>query len=224
MKQHFSLALILIYSVAFSQSVFLSKIERSHENSDKSFYRISDTENAEYLGELEIQNFQGKEEMAFAQIYTKAKQIGANAFLPESQTGIAGEVKDFNPAHYFLSLYYTDFSKKKTDEKNVAYIFSSSREQTVRVNDADVKFLPYTYIRKALNVGDEINISTKKFLGSNVKMKISEDMPVQYFQISGSKIKSATDFSGGLIFKTGDVLKLDRSYGDFLRTVYKEIN
>lgn len=217
MKSYFAFACTIIYSLVFSQSVFLSKVEKSHENSDKAFYRISQTENAEYLGELEILNFQAKEDIAFAQIYRKAKQIGANAFtLKNADT-------DFNAAYYFLSLYYIDYSKNTTEEKNTVYIFSSSKEQTIRFNGRDIKFLPRTYIKQMLNVGDEINISTKKILGSSLRMKISDEMSAQYFQIFGSKVKSATDYSGGLVFKTADIIKLDRSYGDFLRTIYTEL-
>ncbi|WP_228420497.1 hypothetical protein [Chryseobacterium sp. 5_R23647] len=44
----------------------------------------------------------------------------------------------------------------------------------------------------------------------------------QYFQISAAKIKSNTYGEPGINLKSGDIIGLDKSFGDFLRMIYTE--
>ena len=66
-------------------------------------------------------------------------------------------------------------------------------------------------------------ISTKKFLGSSVKIRADKLDEKQIFQVSAFKINSNPYGTAGINIKSGDIMKLEKSYGDFLTTIYTEI-
>ena len=116
MKKSILLFLVILSQLVFAQNVILNKVEKTHSNSDKFFYKInSETVSAEYLGELEVQGFSDDDVNVFGMVYKKAKEIGANAFSWKPFESIDGTTQTFDPIHYKLNLYYlpqTDFLKE----------------------------------------------------------------------------------------------------------------
>jgi hypothetical protein len=66
------------------------------------------------------------------------------------------------------------------------------------------------------------DISVGKFLGSRIKLQSKDGQAEQYFQISGKKICKFT-FNPGINFKTGDFIRLEKSYAQFLISIYQPI-
>ena len=74
-------------------------------------------------------------------------------------------------------------------------------------------------------IKDEIyTISTKKLLGSTIKIKKNNNDADQYYQISGLKMGGNHQNDGMLHLKSGDIIGLERSYAEFLSIIYKDIN
>ena len=70
MKKSILLFLVILSQLVFAQNVILNKVEKTHSNSDKFFYKInSETVSAEYLGELEVQGFSDDDVNVFGMVY-----------------------------------------------------------------------------------------------------------------------------------------------------------
>ena len=61
------------------------------------------------------------------------------------------------------------------------------------------------------------------FLGSRIKLQAKNNQPEQYFQISGNKISTNSPVSPGINYKTGDIIALEKSFSEFLLTIYEKI-
>ncbi|MCD1115803.1 hypothetical protein [Chryseobacterium turcicum] len=218
---------IFMMTVAFmnAQNVYLSKVEKTKENKDKYFFKIDPTKSdAEYLGEIDVQGFSNDDATIYTSILKKAKEIGANAFSYKPFESVDEKTQPFNPANYQLGLYYItkDELSKPSD---VMYFFSSSsKPQTISINKKDYVLQPRSFIAIKGIPGEIYTISTKKFLGSTIKISVNENSQAQYFQISSAKIKSNTYGEPGINLKSGDIMGLDKSFGDFLRMIYTENN
>ncbi len=215
---------MFFFTVSFAQNVILNKVVKAHSNSDKILYKINpDSVSAEYLGEIEIQGFSDDDVKVFGMMYKKAKEIGANAFAYHAFETIEGTVPKFDFAHYKLNLYYVsekDFPK----ENNVIYLISSPyKKQTISVNDKKIVFEPRTFKKVKLEQGNITTISTRKLLGSTIKLMSQQNQPVQFFQLSAFSVNSNQNGKVGINFKSGDITKLEQSYGQFLTTIYQEI-
>lgn len=222
MKKTLFLSMIFLGQILFSQNVVLNKVVKSHTNSDKILYKIvPDTVTSEYLAELEIQGFSHDDAKVFGMIYKKAKEVGANAFSYQPFETIDGQTGKFDPLHYKLNLYYVatnDFPK----ENNTVYLIASPyKKQKIAINDEDIVFQPRTYTKRELTAGEIYTISTKKLLGSAIKLSAQENQPVQHFQFSAFSLNSNPNGSAGINLKSGDITKLERSYADFLTTIYQ---
>lgn len=216
--------LILAFFSQFltAQNVILNKVERSHSNSDKVFYKVNPAETkAEYLGEIEVQGFSDDDAAMFGKIYKKAKQIGANAFSYKLFESITGGIQPFDPAHYRLSLYYVESSDFKPEVNTVYLISSPYKDQTISFNNEKITFKPRTFVRKILVPGTVYTVSTRKFLGSSVKLSAQENQPVQYFQFSAFSVNSNPYGTSGINLKSGDITRLEQSYAQFLTIVYQ---
>lgn len=218
--------IIFMSSVLMSaQNVIFNKIVKSSDNKDKVFYKIDSAtaKNSQYLGELEVQGYSPDDVHTFELVYKKAKEIGANAFVYKPFEKVDGETEDFNPSNYKLNLYYlptNQFSK----ENNVVYLINTSdKTQKISYNNDIIEFFPKTYIKKNLQIGEIYSISTRKIFGSGIKLAAKENQPGQYFQISSARIKANPYGTAGVNFKTGDIIMLEKSYADFLITIYKQI-
>lgn len=207
----------------FAQNVFLTKVEKTHENTDKFLYKIDEEKkDAEYLGEIEVQGFSKKDAEIFSLIYKKAKEIGANTFALTPFENVDGSLQNFNPANYKLALYYLP-KDQLLNQTGVLYLFASSeKDQKIAVNQVDYIIQPRSYMIFQTTPGEAYTISTKKLLGSAIKFQPKENSSNQYFQISATKIKSDETGIGGLNLKSGDIIGLEKSYAEFLSIIYNK--
>lgn len=206
-----------------AQNVFLTKVEKTNDNSDKFlFKKDEESTDAIYLGEVEVQGFSKDDAIMFSLIYKKAKEIGANTFALKPFENIDGSPQPFNASNYKIVLYYTP-KEKLTVKEGAFYIYASSeKDQTINVNKKDYTLSPRSFLKLRIVPGEVYTISTKKLLGSTVKVQPKTNDENLYFQISSMKIKSDTSGVGGLNLKSGDVVGLEKSYAEFLSAIYKE--
>ena len=67
--------------------------------------------------------------------------------------------------------------------------------------------------------GEIYTLSTRNLFGSSVKISYNNDQQIQYFLISAFKVKSDKSGVGGLNLKSGDIISIDSSFGDYLTLV-----
>jgi hypothetical protein len=105
------------------QNVYLSKVEKTNNNTDKFLYKKENTSTESiYLGEAEVQGFSKDDTAVFSMIYKKAKEIGANTFELKPFENIDGSPQPFNPANYKVALYYTP-KEKIAPQHGESFIF-----------------------------------------------------------------------------------------------------
>ncbi|PWN61503.1 hypothetical protein [Chryseobacterium oncorhynchi] len=206
-----------------AQNVYLTKVEKTNDNSDKFLYKKDTAETeAIYLGEVEVQGFSKDDAMVFSMVYKKAKEIGANTFAIKPFENIDGSPQEFNASNYKVALYYTP-KEKLAGQNGAMYIFASSeKDQKINVNRKDYTLSPRSFFKLKIIPGEVYTISTKKLLGSTIKVQPKTNDENLYFQISSLKIKPDTSGVGGLNLKSGDVVGLEKSYAEFLSAIYKE--
>lgn len=225
MKNAINIFALLLMNFALSQNVTLNKVEKTGNNKDKFFYKIiPDSLSSEYLGEIEVRGFSSDDTGVFDLIYKKAKSIGANAFAFKPFNSIDGISAEFDPSHYLLSLFEVK-KDKFTDDSNKLYVISSSsKSQKISINNKMIELPTRSFTLQKLYPGKIYTVSTRKFLGSSVKVISTKYENGQYFQISAFKINSNNFGEAGINIKSGDILKLEKSYGDFLTTIYTQID
>lgn len=212
---------ILCVQLCNAQNVYLSKIEKTNDNTDKFLYKKAETiTNAEYLGEIEVQGFTKDDAAIFSLIYKKAKEIGANTFAFKPFENIDGTPQPLNPSNYKIALYYTP-KESFAGQKGMLYVFASSdKDQKININKKDYILEPRSYLTLDIVPGEVYTISTKKLLGSTIKVQPKNNDENLYFQISSLKVKSDTSGTGGLNLKSGDIIGLEKSYAEFLSLIY----
>ncbi|WP_223608974.1 hypothetical protein [Chryseobacterium sp. OSA05B] len=205
-----------------AQNVYLSKVEKTNDHTDKFLYQKTEaTVGAEYLGEIEVQGFSNDDAAIFSLIYKKAKEIGANTFSFKPFENIDGTPQSLNPANYKIALYYTP-KENLTVQKGMLYVFASSdKDQKININKKDYILTPRSYLTLNIIPGEIYTISTKKLLGSTIKVQPKTADENLYFQVSSLKVKSDTSGSGGLNLKSGDIIGLEKSYAEFLSVIYE---
>lgn len=218
----------LIWSLSFflvafmnAQNVVFNKVEKTHQNEDKFLYKIENTKEAFYLGEIEVQGFSNNDVEVFDKIYKKAKEIGANTFKFKPFEGING-TQNFDPHHYKLSFYYIPKEELPVQQGKIFIFSSEDKAQKVRVNKNDFELSSRSYKEILVEAGKTYEISTKKLFGSSVKFLLKENQPAQYFQIFSNNLKSGNESNPGLIFKSGDIISLEKSFAEFLTIIYKK--
>ena len=206
-----------------AQNVYLTKVEKTNDNTDKFLYKIhEEAKNAEYLGEIEVQGFSQDDAKVFSLIYKKAKEIGANTFSLKPFENIDGSLQNFNPANYRLNMYYLP-KEKLVNQQGDLYIFASSeKDQKIAINKKDYVLTPRSYLQLKVIPGEVYTISTKKLLGSTIKIQPKENSTNQYFQISSAKVRADESGAGGLNLKSGDIIGLEKSFAEFLSTIYNK--
>lgn len=217
---------ILLFFAYFinAQNVHLTKVEKTNINGDKFLYNINEEKKeAEYLGEIEVQGFSKNDADVFSAIYKKAKEIGANSFSLKPFEGIDGNPQKFDPSHYKLQMFYTAKEKLSVEEGNLYLFASSAKDQKISINRKDYILSPRTYLKVPLVSREIYTISTKKLLGSTIKIKKDNKNSDQYFQISSAKIGSNKQNDGTLHLKSGDITGLEKSFAEFLAMIYQEI-
>ncbi|MCT2564336.1 hypothetical protein [Chryseobacterium herbae] len=205
-----------------AQNVYLSKVAKTNDNTDKFLYQKTEsTVDAEYLGEIEVQGFSNDDAAIFSLIYKKAKEVGANTFSFKPFENIDGTLQSLNPANYKIALYYTP-KENLVVQKGMLYVFASSdKDQKININKKDYILTPRSYLTLDIVPGEIYTISTKKLLGSTIKVQPKTADENLYFQASSLKVKSDTSGNGGLNLKSGDIIGLEKSYAEFLSLIYE---
>lgn len=205
-----------------AQNVYLSKVEKTHDNSDKFLYKKEEAADAVYLGLIEVQGFSKDDAAVFSLVYKKAKEIGANTFTLKPFDNPDGTPQPFNAANYKIALYYTP-KEKLAVQNGAMYIYASSeKSQKININKKDYILSPRSFLKLKTVPGEIYTISTKKLLGSTIKVQPKTGDDNLYFQISSLKVKSDTSGIGGLNLKSGDIIGLEKSFAEFLSLIYKE--
>ena len=214
--------MILVGHFFMAQNVILNKVEKTHSNMDKFLYKINpESVNAEYLGEIEVQGFSDDDVKVFGMVYKKAKEIGANAFSYRPFESVEGGIQKFDSAHYRLNLYYVSPDQFPKEDNIIYLIASPYKKQTIAVNNDKISFEPRTYTKIQLTPGEIYTVSTRKLLGSSVKLGAQENQPVQFFQFSAFSVNSNPYGNAGINLKSGDITRLEQSYAQFLTTIYQ---
>lgn len=224
MMKNLALAIsICCISFCNAQNVYLSKVEKTNDNTDKFLYKKAESvTGAEYLGEIEVQGFSNDDAEVFSLIYKKAKEIGANTFSFKPFENIDGTPQPLNPANYRIALYYTS-KENLAVQKGMLYVFASSdKDQKININKKDYILTPRSYLTLDIIPGEIYTISTKKLLGSTIKVQPKNNDENMYFQVSLAKIKSDTSGTGGLNLKSGDIIGLEKSFAEFLSLIYSQ--
>lgn len=206
-----------------AQNVFLTKVEKTNDNADPFLFKIKEEiNNAVYLGEIEVQGFSKDDAAVFSRIYKKAKEIGANAFSLKPFENVDGTLQQFNPSHYMLNLYFISRDKLLNQTENIYLFASSDKEQKISINKKDFILSPRSFFILRPKQEEVYVISTKKIFGSTIKLQPKSGDGNQYFQVSSVKIKPDESGKGGLNLKSGDIIGLEKSYAEFLSTIYQE--
>ncbi len=213
---------VLCAQLVCAQNVYLTKVEKVNDNTDKFLYKKPDAvTDAQYLGEIDVQGFSKDDAAVFSMIYKKAKEIGANSITLKPFENVDGSPQPFNPANYKLALYYIP-KEKLGGQKGMLHIFASSeKDQKININRKDYILSPRSYLMLEIIPGEIYTMSTKKLLGSTIKVQPKTAEENLYFQISSLQVKSDTSGVGGLNLKSGDIIGLEKSYAEFLSLIYQ---
>jgi hypothetical protein len=214
---------IFITSVISAQNVYLTKVEKTNDNADKFLYHLKEKiSDSEFLGEVEVQGFSADDADVFSQIYKKAKEVGANSFMVKPFETVDGISQKFDAAHYKLHLYYTPSEKFSVDGGDLYLFAASSKDQKININRQDYLLAPRTYLKIPMVTSEIYTISTKKLLGSTIKIQKSAKNTDQYYQISSARLGNSSQNDGTLHLKSGDIVGLEKSFAQFLSVIYQE--
>ena len=223
MKNFVTTIFVFVVQFIFAQNVYLTKVEKTNENTDKFLYHIKEEINeAQFLGEIEVQGFSKDDVAVFSKIYKKAKEIGANSFSLISFETIDGSSQKFDAAHYKLKLYYLPSDKFSNEEGNLYIFASSSKDQKISINRKDYILSPRTFLKIPLVSGEVYTISTKKLLGSTIKIQKNSKNSDQYYQVSSARLGNSAQNDGTLHLKSGDIVGLEKSFAQFLKAIYQQ--
>lgn len=225
MKNLATVIFVLAIQIFSAQNVYLTKVQKTNDNTDKFLFKIKEEiKDAQYLGEVEVQGFSKDDATTFSLVFKKAKEVGANAISLQPFENVDGSPQDFNPSNYKLNLYYLP-KEKFVSQTDHLYLFASSeKEQKISVNKKDYILSPRSFFIINVIPSDVYTISTKKLLGSTIKIQPKANETNQYFQVSALKVKSDNTGVGGLNLKSGDIVGLEKSYAEFLSLVYTKLD
>ena len=222
MRKLLFLISVFCFQFFYLQVVTLNKVEKTNDNKDKFFYKINEPSKSEFLGEILVNAYSNDDVTIFGDVYKKAKQVGANSFNLKPIENIDGTIQNFNPSYYILNLYYTNIDDIPAEE-NVAYLVSSSeKKQKININNKTTELQPRSFIKLNLSESEVMSVSTRKFLGSTVKLSAKSGQPSLYLSLTDFKIRSNDSMYGGVNVKSGDITGLEKSFGMFLTTIYSE--
>lgn len=222
MRKLLFLISVFCFQLFYLQTVTLNKVDKTNENKDKIFYKITDFSKSEFLGEILVNGFSNDDVKMFGEVYKKAKQVGANTFSLKPIENIDGTIQKFDPAYYILNLYFTK-ADEIVDEQNVAFLISSAdKNQKINIDNKTTEVKPRSFIKLNLKNDEVLTVSTRKLLGSTVKLAGKSGQQSLYFSLTNFKIRSNDSVYGGINLKSGDITGLEKSFGMFLTTVYSE--
>lgn len=221
----FRTTLILFFFIKFfsAQNVVFNKIETTYKNTDQFLYKIENgNPEAKFLAEIEIQGYSNNYVETFKKILSKAKEVGANAFAYQPFLKIDENDTKIDVANFKLNLYHLDKDLFPIQNNEVILIASSPQNQTIRWNDEKILLKENSFLKLKMLPGEIYSLSTKGLFGSRIKLSHNNNQKKQYFLISALKVKSDKSGVGGLNLKTGDIISIDSSYGDFLTLVMQK--
>lgn len=220
MKKAVSLFTVFLCSLCFSQKILLTEVKAAHDNNDKLLYAFAKAApESQYLGRIEVIGYSSRDEEVFAEIYRKAKTIGANSYILRSPEGIDGTAP-FNPSRYSLLLYHTPSSQLSSEDTYV-YFINADKEAQLRINNNRVMLPERSFLKYDLSKDEKTDISVGRLLGSRIKLQYRPGQPAQYFLITGNRL-SPNQAEPGIRFKSGDFIKLEKSFALFLMSIYRE--
>jgi len=222
MRKILFLISIFCFQFFYLQSITLNKVDKINENKDRFFYKITETSKSEFLGEILVNGFSNDDVKTFDEVYKKAKQVGANTFSLKPIESVDGTFQKFDPAYYILNLYYTK-PDDIDEEKNVAFLISSSeKNQKINIDNKTTEVKPRSFLKLNLVDNEVLTVSTRRLLGSTVKLAGKSGQQALYFSLTNFKIRSNDSIYGGVNLKSGDITGLEKSFGMFLTTIYSE--
>ncbi len=223
MKNLIIIVFALFVQLLSAQKVLLTKVEKTHDNTDQTLFKIHDeVQDAIYLGEIEVQGFSKDDAAVFSLLYKKAKEIGANAFEIKPFENVDGSVQEFNASNYRLNVYFISREKLLNQTGNIYLFASADKDQKISINKKEITLSPRSFFIVKPKENEVYVISTRKLLGSTIKLQPKPNEGNQYFQISSAKIKPDESGRGGLNLKSGDIIGLEKSYAEFLSVIYQE--
>ena len=223
MKNLIIVSLIFFANIAIAQNVYLTKVEKTNDNTDKFLYYIKEAGNdAQYVGEIEVQGFSKDDATVFSKIYKKAKEVGANSFSVKPFESIDGNPQKFDASHYRLQLFYTPAEKFLMEEGNLYLFAASQKDQKISINRKDYVLQPRKFLKIPMVSGEIYTISTKKLLGSTIKVQKGAKNSDQYYQISSARLGNSSKNDGTLHLKSGDIVGLEKSFAEFLTVIYQK--
>lgn len=212
-----SSALLLTTIALNAQIITFAKVIKTNDNQDKNIYSSTEEFSEEdLLAQIEIDGYTSDDALVYSQIYKKAKEVGANIVQWQPPVNIDGRKQEINLHNYKLNLYYREQSISK---EGIAYIFGSpTKDVKITLNNKKLLLPARSYIKYNLAPGKLLELNVGGFLGSRIKVKGSTANDEFYFQISGGKLGAEDE---GLKIKSGDIVGVDPSFGEFLKIIYK---
>ena len=224
MKRLLSLLLLFVIMFTMAQDIYLRKIHDIHtDKSDTSFFALAKPfEGSKLLAEMEVIGDTESIQELFFKIRYKAKEIGANSYTINYYQNIDGTQQEFDLSHFKLNLYFSSIKNIVNDMVSV-YVFSSSNKiKNISINNTKITLLPNSFIKLIPAFGQRVKISTRKLLGSTISYSNTKGSGTVYFQVLGFSFRENSDYSGSLNIKTGDIIRLDPYFGQFLTLIYQE--
>ena len=220
MKIRITLLLFLFIKLCFAQNVVFNKIETTFPNTDKFLYKIKNgNPEAKFLAEIEVQGYSNDHVDTFKKIVAKAKEVGANAFAYQPFLKIDMNENHFDLANFKINLYHLDKNLFPDTNNQVVLIASANKDQKLSWNKEKILLKENSFVKLKMLPGEIYTLSTRNLFGSSVKISYNNDQQIQYFLISAFKVKSDKSGVGGLNLKSGDIISIDSSFGDYLTLV-----
>ncbi len=216
----FSTLLYISINCVQAQNVVFNKIETTHTNTDKFLYRIEkENPEAQFLAEIEIQGNSENPIETFNLIYKKAKEVGANAFAYQPFLTLDEKTNKLDPSHFKLNLYYLEKKSFSEDNNTIVLISTSKRSQKLLWNNTKIVLKPESFLTLKLSPGENYTLSTRHLFGSSIKLSYNVEQKIKYFLISAFQVKSDNSGVGGINLKSGDIISIEKSLGDYLSVV-----
>lgn len=222
--KNLTFAMLVFYAqVVAAQNIYLTKVENPHDNTDNFLYQIKEeVKDGEYLGEIEVQGYSKDDVAVFSKIYKKAKEIGANAFSLKPFESVDGTLQKFDASHYRIQLYYLPTQGFLEETGNLYLFATADKDQKISINRKDYTLQPRTFLKIPLVTGEVYTVSTKKLLGSTIKIQKGAKNSDQYYQILSARLGNSSQNDGTLHLKSGDIIGLEKSFAEFLTAIYQQ--
>ena len=204
----------------FGQKIILAEGSHAVQNNDRRLYKVASGSGGQLLGEIEISGALSDPVAAFNSFYRKSKVLGANAYTQVRQPDLDG-----NPITSGLRKIQLYYFERLPVENNIAYILNPDRARKFRINGNKLELPADSFYSLELQDGKEISIVTGGFLGSTVNLSYKIQQPAIFLTLNSGGLGTSHDPSnGGIVIKSGDLVQLESSFGNFLTLFYTPKN